>query len=153
MRLARPDSLPVNLRCRSIIFAMILAPVAVLILSRGPVLAQTNTQTNTLRVVVDRVIDGDTFAILGLDRTIRIWGLDAPERGRRGGAEATSALRGLIAGQSLTCRVRDIDRYRRIVGQCALPDGRDIAAQMIATGVAREYCHFSGGFYGTCRGD
>jgi micrococcal nuclease len=50
----------------------------------------------------------------------------------------------------LTCRQRDIDRFGRIVGQCRLPDGRDLTAAMIATGTAREFCRFSGNHYGTC---
>ena len=49
-----------------------------------------------------------------------------------------------------TCRQRDIDRYRRIVGQCFLPDGRDITAAMIASGTAKEFCRFSRNHYRTC---
>lgn len=67
-----------------------------------------------------------------------------------GGSEATRAMRGLIAGTTLDCRVRDIDRYNRIVAQCFLPDGRDIAAEMIRMGVATEYCRYSRGYYQTC---
>lgn len=79
-----------------------------------------------------------------------VWGLDAPERGQPGGAEATTALTQMIGGQLLTCRERDVDRYGRIVGQCFTRDGRDIASAMIAGGVAAEYCRYSGGAYGTC---
>jgi endonuclease YncB( thermonuclease family) len=99
---------------------------------------------------VSGVIDGDTFRIAGLDRRIRVWGLDAPEQGRPGGSAATAALTRLISGQQLGCRQRDIDRYGRIVGQCFLPDGRDITALMIATGTAGEFCSFSGNYYRTC---
>lgn len=53
-------------------------------------------------------------------------------------------------GQPLRCQVRDIDRYGRYVGQCFLPDGRDITAEMIQMGVAREYCRFSRNHYGSC---
>ena len=56
----------------------------------------------------------------------------------------------LIAGQNLTCRQRDIDRYGRIVGQCFLANSRDIAAEMIASKTAQEYCRFSDDYYGTC---
>lgn len=99
---------------------------------------------------VARVTDGDTFRLQGIDKAIRVWGLDAPERKDPGGPAATSAMRDLITGQTLTCRQRDIDRYGRIVGQCFLPDGRDIAAEMIRMGVATEYCRYSGGYYQTC---
>jgi endonuclease YncB( thermonuclease family) len=99
---------------------------------------------------VQRTIDGDTFRLQDLEPSIRIWGLDAPERGQPGGAEATNMLQDLITGQTLTCRIRDIDRYDRIVAQCFLSDGQDIAAEMIEARVAREYCRYSGGYYGTC---
>ena len=99
---------------------------------------------------VTRVVDGDTFWVSGQRSRIRVWGLDAPEIGRAGGSAATALLAGLVSGRSVQCRIRDVDRYGRIVGQCWLPDGRDIAATMIASGTAREYCRFSGNFYGTC---
>jgi endonuclease YncB( thermonuclease family) len=67
-----------------------------------------------------------------------------------GGSQATAALTALIAGQQLTCRQRDIDRYGRIVGQCFLPDGRDITAAMIESGTAQEFCRYSGNHYRTC---
>jgi endonuclease YncB( thermonuclease family) len=97
-----------------------------------------------------RVTDGDTFRLSGLGVAVRVWGLDAPERKQRGGSAATKALRDLIDGHTLTCLDRGNDRYRRVVGQCFLENGQDIAAAMIAAGVAREYCRYSRGFYGTC---
>ena len=60
---------------------------------------------------------------------------------------ATAALASLISDQTLTCRQRDIDRFGRIVGQCFLPDGRDITAAMIASGTATEFCRFSRNYY------
>ena len=148
MRIIRPNC-PLSISGRSIITRMIVSVLAIMVLSVGSVSAQTNTVSGAVRYVTD----GDTFSLRGVERPIRVWGLDVPERDERGASAATSTLRRLVAGQSLTCRVRDIDRYVRIVGQCFLPDGRDIAAQMIAAGVAREYCYFSGGYYGTCRGN
>ena len=99
---------------------------------------------------VTRVVDGDTFWISSADERIRVWGLDAPEVDMPGGSQATAALTALISGQQLTCRQRDIDRYGRIVGQCFLPDGRDITAVMIDSGTAQEFCRYSGNHYRTC---
>ena len=99
---------------------------------------------------VSKITDGDTFTLSGTSRRIRIWGLDAPEKDEPGGSLATDVLRDLISGKELDCLVRDIDRYGRIVGQCFLPDGRDITAEMIRSGVATEYCRFSKNYYGTC---
>lgn len=107
-------------------------------------------QGQVISGVVLRVTDGDTFRLSGLDVAVRIWGLDAPERKQRGGTAATRAMRDLVDGQTLTCVQRDIDRYRRVVGQCFLENGQDIAEAMIAAGVAREYCRYSRGYYGTC---
>lgn len=99
---------------------------------------------------VSRVIDGDTFTLQDESRRIRVWGLDAPEWNRPGGSDATVTMRQLVGGKNLHCNPRDIDRYGRIVAQCFLPDGRDIAAVMIRAGVAKEYCRFSRGYYGAC---
>ena len=104
----------------------------------------------TIEARVARVVDGDTFKLSGQSQSIRVWGLDAPERNKAGGSAATAALNALISGQTLRCAVVDIDRYQRLVGQCFLPDGRDITAAMIMTGTATEYCRYSKGYYGTC---
>jgi len=122
-----------------------------IVLVLGIVLAGPNAaETKSLSGTVSHVTDGDTFHLLGLGPAIRVWGLDAPERKQAGGSDATRAMRGLISEAILVCQVRDIDRYSRIVAQCFLPDGRDIAAEMIRIGVASEYCRFSRGFYRTC---
>ena len=107
-------------------------------------------QSNALEARVSKILDGDTFTLSGESRRIRVWGLDAPEWDQQGGSNATATLRSLISGKTLRCNVLDIDRYGRLVGQCVLPDGRDIAAEMIRSGAATEYCRYSRGFYGTC---
>lgn len=107
-------------------------------------------QASVLDARVSKVLDGDTFTLKGQSRRIRVWGLDAPEWDHAGGSAATAKMRGLIAGQTLRCQVLDMDRYGRFVAQCFLPDGRDIAAEMIRTGAATEYCRYSRGYYGTC---
>ena len=107
-------------------------------------------QAGELEARVSKILDGDTFTLSGESRRIRVWGLDAPEWDQRGGSTATATLRSLISGKTLRCNVLDIDRYGRLVGQCFLPDGRDIAVEMIRSGAATEYCRYSGGYYGTC---
>lgn len=107
-------------------------------------------QSSALEARVSKILDGDTFTLSGESRRIRVWGLDAPEWDQQGGSNATATLRSLISGKTLRCNVLDIDRYGRLVGQCFLPDGRDIAAEMIRSGAATEYCRYSRGFYGTC---
>jgi micrococcal nuclease len=116
--------------------------------------SETKAQTRSsdmFQARVSKILDGDTFTLSGESHRIRVWGLDAPEWNHRGGSTATATLSGLISGKRLSCAVVDIDRYGRLVAQCFLPDGRDIAAEMIRSGVATEYCRYSGGYYGTCR--
>lgn len=148
MRITRPNPLS-RTSSRSILPMTIISLLAVLFGSAGPALSQTNSVSGDVLYVTD----GDTLSLRGIDRPIRVWGLDAPERDEPGASAATSTLIRLVGKQSLTCRMRGIDRYGRIVAQCFLPDGRDVAAQMIAAGVTRQYCCFSGGYYGTCRGN
>ena len=49
------------------------------------------------------VIDGDTIDVAGF--RVRLHGVAAPERSEPGGAEATAALRQVIAGQVVRCSV------------------------------------------------
>lgn len=93
-------------------------------------------------------LDGDTLKHDG--QRYRIFGIDAPERAEMGGTQSTIALQGLIAGKALDCTVLDVDRYGRPVVICALPDGRDVACEMVAQGHARDWPRFSGGMYAEC---
>jgi len=142
MKQKLPNKRPLTMT-RCILFFVLLAGFAV----SSPEGLQAQEQVSAR---VSKVQDGDTFTLSGTSRRIRIWGLDAPEWDEAGGSLATDTLRRLIAGNTLDCLVRDVDRYGRIVGQCFLPDGRDIAAEMIRSGTATEYCRFSRDYYGTC---
>jgi len=73
-----------------------------------------------------RVVDGDTLR-LG-DRTLRLYGVDAPERGqhcadRAGrlydcGTAAAAALAQLVADRGVECRLQGRDRFGRALGLC-----------------------------------
>lgn len=73
------------------------------------------------------VIDGDTLALDG--RTVRLWGIDAPEIRQtcangngdryRCGIAAARALETIIIGRDVTCTAIDTDRYGRDVARCA----------------------------------
>lgn len=122
-----------------------------LVMFCGGLVTLNDVQAQTeLEARVSKVLDGDTFTLSGQSRHIRVWGLDAPEWNDQGGSAATATLSQLISGKRLRCAVVDIDRYGRLVAQCFLPDGQDIAWAMIQSGVASEYCRYSRGYYGTC---
>lgn len=93
-------------------------------------------------------VDGDTLR--QGDLRVRLFGIDAPERSDPLGPAATRALRALIAGQTLTCDNMGTDRYGRTVARCDLPDGRDVACELVAMGMARDWPRYSNGVYAGC---
>jgi endonuclease YncB( thermonuclease family) len=106
-----------------------------------------NAEPETVITGKPWIIDGDTISIAGTH--IRLEGIDAPESdqtcadstgktwdcGKAAGAE----LRARIAGRALTCQRRALDRYRRVLAVCTLPDGTDINAWMVRQGWALAY--------------
>ena len=93
---------------------------------------------------VRRIIDGDTFVIEydGEPTSVRIAGIDTPERGEPGAEKATSALRGLIAGKTITLSFSDPqdkrDHFGRLLAVATL-DGLDVGARLIGLGLAEQY--------------
>jgi endonuclease YncB( thermonuclease family) len=92
-----------------------------------------------------RIIDGDSLYVAGTE--IRLHGMDAPElfqRCRRDGREvlcgreAQRQLIALIAGQTVSCERRDVDRYGRTVAVCRV-DGVDLGRAMVSNGQAVSY--------------
>lgn len=127
-------------------YAAAIAAAAIACYSTG-VAQRVLAPEKTHEGVVVRIVDGDTLYMDGVETRIRLWGLDAPEKGATGGNRATRTLREIAHGERLSCREVDTDRYGRIVGQCFLADGRDVTALMIESGAEREYLRYSGGYY------
>lgn len=92
----------------------------------------------------ERVVDGDTFVASG--RKVRVWGIDAPEKGETGYMTAGWFLDSFIKGKELNCKFIDKDKYQRDVMQC-FSDGMDIGSIMVRFGLARDYKKYSGGYY------
>ncbi len=91
------------------------------------------------------VIDGDTIIIDKI--RIRIAGIDAPELEHPFGKQSKWALVKLCKGQVVTARIKPELSYDRMVAECFLPDGRDLAAEMVRAGMALDWPKFSGGKY------
>ncbi|MFD2646301.1 thermonuclease family protein [Devosia albogilva] len=91
------------------------------------------------------VIDGDTLDIAGT--RIRLAGIDAPELDHPWGQKAKWAMVQLCKGQTVTARIRPELSYDRVVAECFLPDGRDLAAELVRSGLALDWPKFSGGKY------
>jgi micrococcal nuclease len=91
------------------------------------------------------VVDGDTIVI---DRIhIRLAGIDAPELDHPWGQQSKWAMVRLCKGQTITARIRPEMSYERVVAECFLPDGRDLAAELVKAGLALDWPKFSGGKY------
>lgn len=94
-------------------------------------------------------IDGDTLHLSG--RTVRLFGIDAPELDqvcdRAGkawacGASAKNMLADILSGGRIACDVQDVDRYGRDVAVCTMGD-TDIGAVMVRSGAAIAYRKYS----------
>jgi len=92
---------------------------------------------NTVQGRVTHIRDGDTVEVAGVP--IRFEKLDCAESGTAAGERATRAMRALVSGQELTCRLEGRKSYDREIGTCALSDGRDIGRYMIAEGYCGRY--------------
>lgn len=91
------------------------------------------------------VVDGDTIIIRGV--SIRLAGIDAPELDHPYGNNAKWALINLCRGQNIRVELTEEMSHQRYVGRCYLPDGRDLAAEMVRTGHAIDWPKYSGGRY------
>lgn len=91
------------------------------------------------------VVDGDTIK---LDKkTIRLFGIDAPELHHPWGKKAKWELFRLTKGQIVTASLEPEVSYDRAVAVCTLPDGSDLSAEMVKLGLALDWEKFSGGKY------
>ena len=91
------------------------------------------------------VIDGDTIVINNI--RLRLAGIDAPELDHPYGQQSKWALVQLCKGQTVTARLKPELSYDRRVAECFLPDGRDLAAELVRSGLALDWPKFSGGKY------
>lgn len=87
------------------------------------------------------VVDGDTLKILnGRNQliTVRLAGIDAPEKSQPFGNAAKQRLSDLAFGQHVTCESTKRDRYGRVVGKLTI-NGRDINLEMVKGCMAWHY--------------
>ena len=101
-------------------------------------------------VKVVSVTDGDTFKGLTVNKEevkCRIYGIDAPETSS-GGAQpfcqkSKQTLSELIFGETVRIKVQNKDRWGRAVVWVYTPGGKDVAAEMIRTGMAWHFKKYS----------
>lgn len=114
----------------------------------SPVLAKETVnsvkKSEPIAGVLERVIDGDTFVSFG--KKIRLWGIDAPEKGDAHYLSSKLYLEVILEKEPFSCYYKDKDKYQRLVMQC-FSRGEDIARMMVQRGLARDYFRYSKGEY------
>ena len=95
--------------------------------------------------LVVKVVDGDTFDMkYGNEKIrIRLYGIDAPERGQPFNMKAKEFIAELIAGKEVRVVIRNKDRYGRFVGDVYLRDGKHINAEIVRAGYAWHFRRYS----------
>ncbi|WP_028841993.1 thermonuclease family protein [Thermodesulfovibrio yellowstonii] len=104
--------------------------------------------------IVTRVLDGDTFHFLpdgsvpqGVkvhkDRTIsvRMRGIDAPEKRQAYGEEARLSLKELIGGKKVKLDVKDVDQYGRAVAYVFV-NNINVNLEQVKRGMAWAYTEY-----------
>lgn len=102
---------------------------------------------STLEGYVKSCHDGDTcrVEIAGKVASVRLSGVDAPEKKQPGGLEAQKFVASKIVGRTVTLRCEGRSYKRRT---CAIEfDGRDLAEELVRAGHAWDSPKFSKGRY------
>jgi len=95
--------------------------------------------------VVIAVSDGDTLKVLTEDqvpKTVRLAGVDTPEKPQEFGQQAKDELTALCLHKSVHADVRAIDRYGRTVARVHC-EGIDAAAKMLQQGLAWHFTRYA----------
>jgi len=96
--------------------------------------------------LVTHISDGDTIRLNAIK--IRLWGVDAPEKGQKGFTEASDFLSDEILYRIVSCTVHAHDKYGRLVAQCSRDeDDTDVGGMIIGAGKARDHAQYSKGYY------
>ena len=91
------------------------------------------------------IIDGDTVDVLVQKETrrIRLYAIDAPEKGQAFGSRAREATGRLVFGRTVTVVGHGRDRYGRTLGDIFLPDGSMLNERLVDQGWAWHYTRYS----------
>lgn len=92
-----------------------------------------------------KVSDGDTVTIVcgTAKSTVRLAGIDAPEKAQPYGPEAAAHLRVLLDVPQVTLKAHSTDRYGRTVAYLYTPKGLDVSLSMLADGYAWHYDRYN----------
>jgi endonuclease YncB( thermonuclease family) len=105
-------------------------------------------ETEQLSAQVIDVLDGDTMKVVMPDRdanlvTIRLNGVDAPEKSQRYGPEAKKFTESQVLGQNVTIVVESTDRYGRLLGDVRYQGKKSLEKELLKAGWAWWYNQYS----------
>lgn len=109
------------------------------------VIAGCNPMAEDIYKVV-KIKDGDTMEILSADyktTTVRLAGIDCPEKTQPYGKAAKQYLALLCFGKDIKIDGGELDRYGRTIATVFLTDGQNINYAMVKNGLAWEYKTYS----------
>lgn len=95
-----------------------------------------------------KIIDGDTIEIkvdygeVPLVYKIRLWGIDAPEKGQAYGKESSTNLANLCAEEFIRVNIKGKDKYERILGIITCK-GIEANRKQVQDGLAWAYSEYS----------
>ena len=107
---------------------------------------------------VAKVLDGDTFycipnqIIAGVrihkdgSISVRLYGIDAPEKDQPYGIEAKNSLKELVQGKTVRLDLKDIDKYGRAVA-LVFVDSLNVNLEQVKRGLAWAYLEYLGSPY------
>lgn len=94
---------------------------------------------------VTDILDGDTIKVFRNHRnvTIRLNGIDAPEKNQAYGHKSTEFVALQAFGKDVTVQTFGLDKYGRTIGDVYLPDGTLLNKELVKAGLAWWYCKYS----------
>ena len=107
-------------------------------------------ETRHFSAVVVGVVDGDTLTVQdedGVQRRVRLYGIDVPERDQAFGHSALLYNRLVALGTTVTVQVKASapDRYGRVIGQIVLKNGGILSEELVREGLAWYYERYAPG--------
>ena len=90
------------------------------------------------------VTDGDTISVMrdGSEVKIRLEGIDAPESGQDFSQRSKQFTASLVFGKEVTVKVKESDRYGRLVSR-VLVAGTDVSIALVKAGLAWHFKKYS----------
>ena len=93
-------------------------------------------------VFCHHVQDGDTFKLADNKTRVRLWGIDAPEKGQPYADEARDRLKELCEKKAVRLEIKDTDQYGRKTAIVWL-GSTNINLQLVKEGLAWHYAYFA----------